>query len=199
MDGLALFIQLCALSALQALGLGAYSLERHATLLNAFMINSLVVLLTVPATLHFLVLLFRDAVDSTALLTQLLQFENGHYISMMMKYAVLEFVFLFFTGVSVIVMLILYFCKPFRWATRPAPSEEVIEVHEKKVNRWLHFFSPTSKQAFLQVKEEYSKLLSLTQSAHLSLSSFPLCSNKQAKQSTPHFSSYGKISPSNTE
>ena len=199
-----MFIQLCALSALHALGLGSYSLERHATLLNAFMINSLVVLLTVPANLHFLILLYRDAFDSTALQTQILQFENGHYISMMMKYAILEFAFLFFTGISIIVMLILYFCKPFRWATRPAPSEEVIEVHEKKVSRWIQFFSSSSKQTFEQVREEYSKLIALTQSSHLSLSSFSLYSNKQSNQSTSLFSLslsfyYGKISPSNTE
>lgn len=184
-----MFIQLCALSALHALGLGSYSLERHATLLNAFMINSLVVLLTVPANLHFLILLFRDAFDSTALQTQILQFENGHYISMMMKYAFLEFAFLFFTGISMIVMSILYFCKPFRWATRPAPSEEVIKVQERKVSRWIQFFSSSSssKQAFEQVREEYSKLLALTQSSHLSLSSYILYSNKQSKQSTPSF------------
>ena len=187
------------------------------------MINSLVVLLTVPANLHFLILLYRDAFDSTALQTQILQFENGHYISMMMKYAILEFAFLFFTGISIIVMLILYFCKPFRWATRPAPSEEVIEVHEKKVSRWIQFFSSSSKQTFEQVREEYSKLIALTQSSHLSLSSFSLYSNKQSNQSNPipfHASSlfkqtinqstssllslslsfyYGKISPSNTE
>ena len=144
------------------------------------MINSLVVLLTVPANLHFLILLYRDAFDSTALQTQILQFENGHYISMMMKYAILEFAFLFFTGISIIVMLILYFCKPFRWATRPAPSEEVIEVHEKKVSRWIQFFSSSSKQTFEQVREEYSKLIALTQSSHLSLSSFSLYSNKQS-------------------
>ena len=148
------------------------------------MINSLVVLLTVPANLHFLILLYRDAFDSTALQTQILQFENGHYISMMMKYAILEFAFLFFTGISIIVMLILYFCKPFRWATRPAPSEEVIEVHEKKVSRWIQFFSSSSKQTFEQVREEYSKLIALTQSSHLSLSSFSLYSNKQSNQST---------------
>lgn len=145
------------------------------------MINGLVVLLTVPANLHFLILLFRDAFDSTALQTQILQFENGHYISMMMKYAFLEFAFLFFTGISVIVMLVLYFCKPFRWATRPAPSEEVIEVQERKVSRWLQFFSSSSsKQAFEQVRDEYSKLLALTQSSHLSLSSFSLYSNKSS-------------------
>ena len=149
------------------------------------MINSLVVLLTVPANLHFLILLFRDAFDSTALQTQILQFENGHYISMMMKYAFLEFAFLFFTGISMIVMSILSFCKPFRWTTRPAPSEEVIEVQERKVSRWLQFFSSSSsssKQAFEQVREEYSKLLALTQSSHLSLSSYPLYSNKQTNK-----------------
>ena len=195
MDGLALFIQICALSALQALGLSSYSLEGHATLLNALMINSLIVLLTVPANLHFLVLLFRDEVDSTALMTQLLQFENGHYISMIMKYAVLEFAFLLFTGISVVVLSVLYFCKPFRWASCPAPSEEVIEVQEKNIHRWKRFFSSSTKQAFIQVKEEYSKLLSLTQSSHLSLSSFHLFSNKQFKQSTPFLSSTARFLP----
>lgn len=169
MDFLSFFLQNCTIVSLRCLGLGAYSLKSHATLLNAFLINDLMLLLSVPATLHFMVLLFRDAFNSTALLTQLLQFENGCYISMMMRFAILEFVFIAFFVISVLANVTSYSCKPLCGRRRVSPAEEVIEVNQGTVRRWSCLPPVTPKPVLASLKTEYTTLLDMIHNAGITI------------------------------
>lgn len=95
---LVFYLQICILRSLITLGIAitwvrVFPLQKHATLINSLLVNASVLLLSFPATLHFLLLLFRDALDSTALATLLLRFERGRFVSFLTDRAVIQFVF----------------------------------------------------------------------------------------------------------
>lgn len=130
---LCLHLQLCVLSSLRALGLSiswvrVFPLQQHATLANALLVNAAVLLALLPATLHFLTLLFRDAFDSTALLTLLLRFERGRFLSHVMDYAGLQCLLLLLTLASVLAVGTGSLCRVCRSRKRREREETAVVV-----------------------------------------------------------------------
>lgn len=126
-------LQLCVLSSLRALGLSiswvrVFPLQQHATLANALLVNAAVLLALLPATLHFLTLLFRDAFDSTALLTLLLRFERGRFLSHVTDYAGLQCLLLLLTLASVLAVGNGSLCRACRSRKRRETEETAVVV-----------------------------------------------------------------------
>ena len=126
-------LQLCVLSSLRALGLSVswvrvFPLQQHATLAHALLVNAAVLLALLPATLHFLTLLFRDAFDSTALLTLLLRFERGRFLSHVMDYAGLQCLLLLLTLASVLAVGTGSLCRVCRSRKRRETEETAVVV-----------------------------------------------------------------------
>ncbi|KAK8831010.1 hypothetical protein WA577_003709, partial [Blastocystis sp. JDR] len=130
---LCLHLQLCVLSSLRTLGLSiswvrVFPLQQHATLANALLVNAAVLLALLPATLHFLTLLFRDAFDSTALLTLLLRFERGRFLSHVTDYAGLQSLLLLLTLASVLAVGTGSLCRACRSRKRRETEETAVVV-----------------------------------------------------------------------
>ena len=149
---LCLHLQLCVLSSLRALGLSiswvrVFPLQQHATLANALLVNAAVLLALLPATLHFLTLLFRDAFDSTALLTLLLRFERGRFLSHVTDYAGLQSLLLLLTLASVLAVGTGSLCRACRsWKRRETEETAVVVSGEPPSSR----SSPSSWRRLLQ-------------------------------------------------
>lgn len=145
-------LQLCVLSSLRALGLSiswvrVFPLQQHATLANALLVNAAVLLALLPATLHFLTLLFRDAFDSTALLTLLLRFERGRFLSHVTDYAGLQSLLLLLTLASVLAVGTGSLCRACRsWKRRETEETAVVVSGEPPSSR----SSPSSWRRWLQ-------------------------------------------------
>ena len=135
-----LYLQLCALSSLRTLGLSItwvriFPLQQKATLANALLVNATLLLALLPATLHFLTLLFRDAFDSTALLTLLLRFEHGRFFSFVTDHAGLQFLLLFLSIASVLAVGVCSFWRACRRPKRREAEETVVTASPWR--RWL--------------------------------------------------------------
>ena len=145
-------LQLCILSSLRTLGLSiswvrVFPLQQHATLANALLVNAAVLLALLPATLHFLTLLFRDAFDSTALLTLLLRFERGRFLSHVTDYAGLQCLLLLLTLASVLAVGTGSLCRACRsWKRRETEETAVVVSGEPLSSR----SSPSSWRRWLQ-------------------------------------------------
>ena len=105
-----------------------YPIKQKATLLNSLMINSLTLLLTTPAILHLLSLLFRDNMYFTAAYHFLQQFEEGRYMKLAMEYGVLPIGYLFFIIVSVVTLGV---CWLF-WRRRMKVTPRIIHPHDSQ-------------------------------------------------------------------
>ena len=126
---------------------GVFPLQQHATLVNALLVNAAVLLALLPATLHFLTLLFRDAFDSTALLTLLLRFERGRFLSHVTDYAGLQSLLLLLTLASVLAVGTGSLCRACRsWKRRETEETAVVVSGEPLSSR----SSPSSWRRWLQ-------------------------------------------------
>ena len=158
-------LQLCVLSSLRALGLSiswvrVFPLQQHATLAHALLVNAAVLLALLPATLHFLTLLFRDAFDSTALLTLLLRFERGRFLSHVMDYAGLQCLLLLLMLASVLAVGTGSLCRVCRSRKRRETEETAVVVSGEPPSSWRRWLQGLKKKEDLDatLRLEWARL-----------------------------------------
>ena len=188
-------LQLCILSSLRALGLSiswvrVFPLQQHATLANALLVNAAVLLALLPATLHFLTLLFRDAFDSTALLTLLLRFERGRFLSHVTDYAGLQSLLLLLTLASVLAVGTGSLCRACRSRKRRETEETAVVVSgeppssRSSPSSWRRWLQGLKKKEDLDatLRLEWARLCMMVEACLcLWLHSFKRCSLQQSK------------------
>ena len=192
---LCLHLQLCVLSSLRALGLSiswvrVFPLQQHATLAHALLVNAAVLLALLPATLHFLTLLFRDAFDSTALLTLLLRFERGRFLSHVTDYAGLQCLLLLLTLASVLAVGTGSLCRACRSRKRRETEETAVVVSgeppssRSSRSSWRRWLQGLKKKEDLDatLRLEWARLCMMVEACLcLWLHSFKRCSLQQSK------------------
>ena len=108
---LSLYLSFSVIDGLHALGIQIitvpiYPLKKHATLINALLVNCMMTLLTTPSILYFLSILFRHSVLSSALHSFFLTFESGVHNQSLVRYGIYPFSFLFFSLASLFTVAI---------------------------------------------------------------------------------------------
>lgn len=127
--------------------------EPHATLINVFLLGSSSLLASLPALLHLQSLLFRQNVGSTALLTLLLHFEQGRYLSYVCEYAGFPIAFLVLTVLSTISIIIILLCKV-SWKKK-SNNETSVVVVETTPSKWRIW--KKKKSSSHEIKEDLLK------------------------------------------
>ena len=94
--------------------------------------NCSALLLSTPAVTHFVVILFAECFDDTALHTVFLQLESGRYLHYVFANAIFPFVFIGMIAVSIIAVGSLALCKRSKRRTRSPDVVVLVTSHTSR-------------------------------------------------------------------